>query len=141
MGVGRKTVNGRALTERKTVREVDAADASVDDVSEVIDTRLDDNGKEVAHGYEATLALFLVLAGATGVDISLWYRGHDEEESDEDSSSSPSGAAGDWCRYAVATGVTVNTMLVYASVPAGEWKVVVDALVGSGLIIREAHST
>lgn len=141
MGVGRKTVHGRALTQRKTVRDVDTADANVDAVAEIIDTRLDDNENGVAHGYEATLALFLILDGAIGVDISLWYRGHDEEEEDEDSSSSPSGAAGNWCRYAVSTGIAVNTMLVYPSVPAGEWKVVVDALTGEGLIIRESHST
>jgi hypothetical protein len=120
---------------------VDAADADVDAVDEIIDTRVDDNVQPVAHGLEATLALFIIFDGATGADVSLWYRGNDEEEEGDDSSSSPSGAAGNWCRYAVATGLSVNTMLVYSGVPAGEWKLVVDALTGASLTIREAHST
>ncbi len=138
-GSGRKTIDGNALTERKTVREVDTADPSVDDVDEIIDTRVDDNDQPAAHGYGATLALFVILDGANSVDIALWYRGNDEEEDGDESSSSPSGAAGNGCRYAVVAGIVVNTMLVYASVPAGEWKVVVDATDGS-VIIREAHS-
>lgn len=139
-GAGRKTTDGRALTQRKTVREITGPDASVDAVAEIIDTRLDDNERPAAHGYAATLALCIILDGATSVSISLWYRGNDEEEDGESSSSSPGGAAGDWCRYVVVAGMLVNTLLVYPSVPAGEWKVVVDAADGAA-IIRESHST
>ena len=138
-GAGRKTVDGNALTQRKTVREVDSADTSVDDVAEIIDTRVDDNAQPSARGSGTTLALFAVLDGAANVDLSLWYHGNDEETEGESSSSSPSGAPGDWCKYVAVTGITENKMLVYASVPAGEWKVVVDATDG-GVIIREAHS-
>lgn len=139
-GAGRKTIDGRALTQRKTVREVDGPDANVDAVAEIIDTRLDDNERPAAHGYEATLVLFIILDTASSVNIALWYRGNDEEEDGDSSSSSPSGADGNWCRYAVVAGMLVNTMLVYSGVPSGEWKVVVDATDGA-TIIRESHST
>ena len=137
-GAGRKTVDGNALTERKTVRRVTSADASVDDVAEIIDTKVDDNGQPVANGHGATLAVFVILDGASSVSVSLWYFGNDEEE-EGGSSSSPSGDEGDWCKYAEETGITDNKMLVYPNVVAGEWKVVVDAADG-GTIIREAHS-
>jgi hypothetical protein len=133
-------VSGQALTQRRTVRDADVADANVDAVDEVIDTRFDDNAQPAAHGYDATLAIFVVLDTAATVSIELWYRGNDEEDDGESSSSSPSGAAGDWCRYVVVAGMAVNTMLVYPNVPAGEWKVVVTATDGR-VIIREAHST
>lgn len=128
-GAGRKTIYGNALTARTTVRSVSTADSSINAVVETIDTRIDTNGSDVTSGHDATLVIGVVLNGATSVDISLWYNCSDEV----------GGGASVWCRYATATGITVDSLFVYNAVPAGEWKVMVNATNG-GVIIREAHS-
>ena len=138
MSAGRKgTDDGSFLTDRRTLRIVDTADADVDSIDEVLDTRIDNTDNGNSRGHETTIAIFALFDGPTGATIQLW--GHGSDESFEGSSSS-SLDSGEWCKYDEKA-ITENTMLVYASMPAGEYKVVVSSITGSGdVVIREAHS-
>jgi hypothetical protein len=145
-GAGRKTIDGNALTQRVTYRHVTVADPDVDRIPEIIDTRVDDNGKGASSGYGDSIVIYVLLRdGATGVTLSLWGRGTDESltpNGNESSSSSSSSSAteSDWCSYIEVTGITVNTMLVFSPMPASEYKVMVTDVGGGAVILREAHS-
>ena len=138
MSAGRKHhADGNYLTDRQALRSVDVADANVDAVAEILDSRVGLDGTDGSRGHETTLALFILLDGPSGATIQVWGNGADEEESS--SSSLPSGAS-EWCQYVEET-LTKNTMLVYPQMPAGEYKIVVTSITGSGdVIVREAHS-
>jgi len=138
----RNNLVGNRLTPRVTVREVDAIDASIDDVSEIIDTRLSESSAPVTRGDHATLALFVILiGGATAATLQLFARGNDES----DSGSSSSSSAGDnpWC-LVEQFNVTVDNLLnVFVDLPAGEYKAMVTAITGGSddrVIVREQHS-
>ena len=114
---------GNRLTPRVTVREVDAVDASIDAVNEIIDTKLNEGGTMGTRGDHATLALFVVLANcATAARLKLFAKGDDEtsdESSSSSSSSSPACDASDWC-LVDAFDVTVDNLLrTYVDLPAG----------------------
>ena len=139
MGAGRKHhEDGNFLTDRQTLRTVDTADADVDAVEEVLDTRVDSDDRPGNRGHQTTIALFVLLDGPLGATVQLW--GYAAAETDEGGSSSLSSGTSEWCQY-VEQAVTKNTMLVYPQMPAGEYKVVVSSITGSGdVIVREAHS-
>lgn len=140
-GAGRKDIQGSAITERKTYREVDAVDSDINDFTEVIDTRTDDNEQSVSRGANNALALYVILGGdATAATLQLYAKGTDESEEGESSSSSPSGASSEWCFYEEFS-VDVKNLLKWFSLPASEYKVMVTVLTGAGeVIIREAHA-
>lgn len=141
MGAGRKHEgDGNYLTCRRTLRTVAVADGDVDDVAEILDTRVDlGDDRKGNRGHETTIAVFALLDGPTAATIQLWGLGS-EEEFEDSSSSSIGGSGGEWCMYD-SQNITVNTMLVYANMPAGLYKVVVSAITGAGdVVIREAHS-
>lgn len=137
MSAGRKHhEDGNFLTNRVTHRTVDAADTGPLAVEETLDTRVDGNPNGGNRGHYTTMALFIVLDGPVGATVQIWGNGSDET----DGSSSSSSGTHDWCRY-VEQAITGNTMLVYPDMPAGEYKVVISSITGSGdVIVREAHS-
>jgi hypothetical protein len=141
-GAGRRDVVGTGLTERVTYREVTSIDADIDDFDDVIDTRYDGNDQSVSYGANGTLALYVILGGsATAATLQLYALGTDESEAGESSSSSPSGASSEWCFYEEFTVDTKNLLKQFVDLPAGEYKVMVTVLTGSGsVIIRNAFS-
>jgi len=140
---------GNRLTPRVTVREVAAADASIDAVSEIIDTRLNEGGTTGTRGDHAILALFVILANcATAATLRLFAKGDDEVGNEASSSSSSSSSPGcsdsDWCLIDEFNVTVDNLLRTYVDLPAGEYKVMVTAITGgtgNRVIVREQHSS
>ena len=140
MGVGQRGLDvSTRLTGRSTLRSVLANDASIDAVTEVLDTRENEGVGVVTRGDHATLVLYAVLSGGvTAATISLY--GKCDAEIEESSSSSPD-PGDDWCFLDDWAVDVKNLMVVLADMPAGEYKVMVTGIAGSGeVIIREQHS-
>jgi len=139
MGTGQRGLAmSTRLSGRATVREVTANDASIDAVTEVLDTRVPEGVGEVPRGDHASLVLYAVLnGGVTAATISLYGRCNDELE---ESSSSPD-TGDEWSYYDDWTVDGKNLMVVLPDMPASEYKVMVTGIAGSGsVIIREQHS-
>jgi hypothetical protein len=141
MSAGKKShADSNYLTHRVTVRAISSADTDVDAIAEVIDTRFDETERPVVSGHHATLALFLLLDGITSADVYLYAKGDEEPFEEGSSSSSPSGVS-EWCVYGSKATITANTMLLFQDMPAGQYKVFIDNLAGSGeVVVREQHS-
>ena len=139
MGAGLRTVNGTGyLTDRRTYREVDAADVDVDTIPETLDTRFDRDNKPVNSGHRQTIVLFVLPDDGETCNVTLY--GRSNEELPEDDPSSSSAGVTEWSEYDARTAVG-NEMIVYANMPAGEYKVMVTVISAGGVTIREAHST
>ena len=139
MGVGQRGLAlSTRLSSRVTVREVAAADADIDAVTEIIDTQVPEGAGEVPRGDHATLVLYAVLDGPSAAKIKIY--GHCDDELGE-SSSSPD-AGDEWALYGAELDVTSdNLMTVLVDMPANEYKVMVTSVTGTGnVIIREQHS-
>lgn len=139
-GAGKKDVVGTYLTVRRTYRDVTSADTDIDAIDEVIDTRVDQDGKPVTTGANSLLALFVLLGGPTAATIHVYAKATDEEAAESGSSSSPSGTA-EWAFNVEKTVDTKNLMTALWPLPAGIYKVMVTSITGSGTVtIRESHS-
>ena len=140
MGAGLKTIDSHGyLTDRATYREGDTADSGVDDIPEILDTRIDESGNPVVNGHRQTIVLFVLPEDSETCDITLYGKSDDETQEESVSSSSPSGVT-EWSQFDAKTGVG-NEMLVYPAMPAGEDKVMVTTISSGSVILREAHST
>jgi len=140
-GAGRKPVVGTYLTIRTTYREVNGVDASIDDVDEIIDTRIDEDDRSVTSGASSLLALFVLLDSLTAATLDIYVRATDESTDAPVSSSSSSGSVGSWAFYEQITVDVRNLLHVMWPLPAGEYKVMVTAITGTGgVTIRESHS-
>ena len=140
MGTGQRGLAmSTRLSSRATVREVTAVDTNIDDVEEIIDTRVPEGAGEVPRGDHATLVLYAILdGGVTAATVVLYGRCNDELG---ESSSSPD-TGDEWAKYGSWEDVDVaNRMVVLPDMPANEYKVMVTAITGTGaVIIREQHS-
>ena len=141
-------LSGNRLTPRVAVRTVDAVDASIDAVSEIIDTRLNEGGTSVTRGDHTTLALFVKLFNcATAATLRLFAHGvvEEDEESSSSSSSSPDDCAdSDWFLVEEFAVTADNLLQIYVDLPAGEYKVMVTGITGgtgTRVIVREQHSS
>ena len=139
-------LSGNRLTPRVAVRTVDAVDASIDAVEEIIDTRLNEGGTSVTRGDHTTLALFVKLTNcATAATLRLFAYGAVEGDDESSSSSSSPGDCvdSDWF-FVEEFAVTADNLLrILVDLPAGEYKVMVAAITGGEgdrVTIREQHS-
>ena len=134
---------GNRLTPRVTVRTVDDVDPSLDEVTEIIDTRLSESGGDNVRGDHQTLAIFAILAnGATAATLRLFAFGGDGDSQGSSSSSSLGEDA--WCLVEEFSVTADNLLKIFVDMPAGEYKVMVTALTGGSgerVVIKEQHSS
>ena len=139
MGAGLRTVNGTGyLTDRRTYREIATNDTDVDAIPETLDTRFDQDGKKVNSGHKQTIVLYVLPDDGETCNVTLY--GRSSEELPEGDPSSSSASVTEWSEFDARTAVG-NEMIVYASMPATEYKVMVTAISDGGVTIREAHTT
>lgn len=135
---------------------IDAVDADVEAVDEIIDTTPGPNAQLIArpatqpnhYGRNAQLSIVSIVQGFSEVKIQLWMNGEvniqNPIDPDESSSSAAAGCAapatGDWVFIEEKT-LTRSALSVFKDIPPGQYKVVVSSKTGTGTItLREFHA-
>ena len=150
---GQRNINQATfLTERALYRAVTAADKSIPDGTDAademipfIDLEIDPNSKTLQpdgthkfvstwSAHNAVLELYAILVG-TSATLSVYVWGDPEKPAKQ------SDAVGKWCKLASFT-ITASTLLSLTNIPAGLYRVCVDAIVGAGatLTLNEQHT-